>query len=525
MHPWRRFATLLVVSIFFSASATSTAWSLDPTGVLVLYNANSPEGTEIANYYAQVHPGVRLLGISGVGTGETITADAYLSTIRPQVQAALTSSTDVIVTTKGLPLRIQVTESAPTATWPNLPTYVDPYGQSHSILSWKSYSSLESELTAVDTIASWQMMGDQSFSIGGQFTTNPYYLSNASFSHAAFGSRLTARLDGFSTTDVIATIDRAQNAFVGPANSPSGPMHFIVDSDPAKNYGPTTASLVNNVLHPAGMPVTYDNTGAFVSSTDGPLMGYVSFGRNQSSTPPNYIVNGLNIEPADGAVFHTWESYNAYSFQPGGNVSGQGLVAEWLARGGTAGTGHVQEPGGSSSSVTNEDKMFQMLLQGKTWAEAVWSATRQLSYVNTLVGDPLMTWKTLLAGDVNRDGQVDFMDLAAIGSNWGSNSASGGYGWTNGDLNSDGRVDFSDLAIMGSTWGQTANWANGSAFTAGIDAAQLSLLFPATTDALIPEPSSLVLAAVAIGGLGFVARRRVRGRKAHACVARQFSRL
>ena len=42
----------------------------------VLYNVNSPEGTEIANYYAQVHPGVRLFGLSGVGTCLLYTSDA-----------------------------------------------------------------------------------------------------------------------------------------------------------------------------------------------------------------------------------------------------------------------------------------------------------------------------------------------------------------------------------------------------------------------------------------------------------------
>jgi hypothetical protein len=37
--------------------------------------------------------------------------------------------------------------------------------------------------------------------------------------------------------------------------------------------------------------------------------------------------------------------------------------------------------------------MFKMLLSGYTWAEAAWSSMQQLSYVNTVVGDPLMTWK------------------------------------------------------------------------------------------------------------------------------------
>lgn len=507
MHPWRRIAIFFLVA---TSAPWAALWALDPSGVLVLYNAASADGAAIANHYASVHPGARLLGITGLGTSETITATDYLNIIRPQVLPALTTPTDVIATTKGMPLRIQVTQSAPTAPWPQLPTYQDPYGETHSILSWKQYSSLESELTAIDTIASWEMMGDQSFTISGQFTANPYYLSNNSFSHAAYGTRLTARLDGFTASDAIAAIDRAQNAFVGPSNSPAGPMHFIVDTDPAKNYGPTPAALVNNVLTPAGLPVTYDNTSAFVSSTDGPLMGYVSYGRNQASTPPNYIISGLNITPADGAVFHTWESYNAYSFNQGGNYGSQGLVAEWLARGGTAGTGNVQEPGASPSSVTNEDKLFQMLLSGKTWAESVWSATRQLSYVNTLVGDPLMTWKTLLAGDVNMDGTVDFFDLAKVGSNWGNNAPGGGYSWTQGDLNSDGRVDFADLAIIGSSWGQTSSWATHSAMTGGIDAIQLAELLPPMPAEAVPEPSSITLAALAAASLSFVAARRRR---------------
>src|ERR1700681_3687569 len=80
--------------------------------VLVLYNTASSDGAQIANYYAQIHPGVQLLGINGVDpNSEDISADAYLSTIRPQVLSALTSTIDVIVTTKGLPLRINVQEA------------------------------------------------------------------------------------------------------------------------------------------------------------------------------------------------------------------------------------------------------------------------------------------------------------------------------------------------------------------------------------------------------------------------------
>src|SRR5262249_31515816 len=150
-------------------------------------------------------------------------------------------------------------------------SYTDPYGTNHLIIAWKPYSSLESELAKVDTISSWQMMGDQSYLISGHFTVNPYYGAAQAFSHANYDMRLTARLDGYSVSDVNAAVDRAQQAFVGPTNSPAGPFHFLVDNDPSKNYAPTMSNLVTGVLQPAGMPVTYDNTSAFVGTTTGPL--------------------------------------------------------------------------------------------------------------------------------------------------------------------------------------------------------------------------------------------------------------
>lgn len=373
-----------------AAGVTSTASSLTAANVLVLYNTASTAGTQIANYYAQVHPGVRLAGITGVDpNNENITADDYLSKIRPQVLAALTSETDVIVTTKGLPLRIQVTQAA----MPLFSTYVDPQGVTRPIYAWSVYSSLESELASVDTVSTWQMIGDQSRIIANHFSANPYYGATGSFSHETYGTRLTARLDGLTVADVIASIDRAQGAEIGPANSPTGPYFFIVDDDPTKNYGQSMNDLVTNVLTPGGYPVIFDNTSAFVATAPGPVIGYDSHGVHQASTPAEYLLNGLNVTLADGAVFQSWESYNAYSFNASNAHGNQGQIAEWLQIGGTVGVGHVEEPGASSSTVNNEDKLFRMLLDGYTFAEAAWSGNAQLSFVNTVVGDPLMTWQ------------------------------------------------------------------------------------------------------------------------------------
>jgi hypothetical protein len=129
----------LLVSAAFMFPGFAAA-ALSPSDVLVIYNADDADSIAIAEYYAQKRPGVRLLGLDGVTTAEEVSASYYLSTIRPQVQSALDETIDVIVTTKGLPLRIRVAQSNPL-------TYTDPFGTSRTVgaWSWKRYSSLELE--------------------------------------------------------------------------------------------------------------------------------------------------------------------------------------------------------------------------------------------------------------------------------------------------------------------------------------------------------------------------------------------
>ncbi len=242
--------------------------------------------------------------------------------------------------------------------------------------------------------------------------------------------------------------------------------------------------LVNNVLGPAGRPTVVNNTSSFLSTAPGPVIGYDGFGANKASTPVNYISSGLNITLANGAVFSSWESFNAASFTLGGNHDNQGLIADWLAKGGTAGLGNVAEPGANPNSVANEDLLFSMLLSGKTLAEAAWSSLRQLSFVNTVLGDPLMTWNQLLPGDVNADGRVDATNLSLLAAEWGQNVPAGGYGWTGGDTNGNGVVNLTDLALVGASWGKTSPWS-----TSGLSAPPVT--DPATSSQGVPEPASL----------------------------------
>lgn len=456
----------LAVAVFLVASSRG---ALTPTNVLVLYNQNSPDGVEVANYYAQVHPGVQLLGLAGVSTDEQVTADYYLNVIRPQILPALNSSINCIVTTKGLPLRINVTE-------PNPVTYTDPFGIPRTVLRswWKPYSSLESELTRIDQISTYQQMGDQTYFYGNPPSCNPYYNVTASFNYSDYGGmRLSARLDGFTTVQVKAAIDRAQQAVLLP--TPCS-QYLVMDDDP-NSVGQDRISNLKTVLDGRSQAYVYDNTDAAVTTVSRPIIGYISHGTNDGAggLEPGYIADQLNFTLANGAVFDTHESYNAITFRLPENQS-QGLVAEWLAIGGTAGIGHVQEPLSGTPYEANEDQMFRMLLDGRTWGEAAWSSLQQLSYVNTVIGDPLMVWRQVLSGDANCDGTVNTTDLTRLLNNYGKT----GKTWTDGDFNADGTVNQSDLTILLNNYNKTNRAA-----TVAVGGGALQMA--------VPEPSSIAM--------------------------------
>ena len=457
------------------------ARALDASNVLVIYNQASAEGAEIASYYAAARPGVSLLAIQNVPTGEVISASLYLSQIRQQVLGALNGNIDCIVTTKGLPLRID-----------------NPYDSSLGVPSyqWSRFSSLESELARIDTISSRALMGNQYMFWGGNpYAYNPYYQAMASgdghFDQQAYGTRLAARLDGFSVADVKGAIDRAKQAMQGPPG-----YGLALDDHP--NLTDLMGSLHNDLHDPNQPPEIYqaphqyENTTAHIAKDivledgkAGTAIGYVSHGvhagvQERYIRDPSYVY-GLDFPLAPGAVFHTWESYNAYTFAGDNSVASpksQGLVAQWIARGGTAGAGNVEEPTSTSQAgVTNENLMFEALLSGLSWAEAAWLATYQLSTVNTVVGDPLMQWKQWIPGDANADGQVNLADFSIFKIHYGEQVT-----WKEGDFNGDGVANLADMTILKANFGQTAGGAT------------------------VPEPGALAILSAA--SLALLARRR-----------------
>ena len=449
---------------------TNPADAINEDNVLVLYNIDSPDGVEIANYYAQAHPGVQTLGLTGISAvDEEISGADYLNVLRPQVLGALNDSIDVIVTTKGLPLHVDVDMANP-LTYPGwrgatigLPSMGDG--------DWFEYSSLESELMRIDTIDSLEEMGDQVYllsdSVLGPFwgsdhqANNPYYLSTTPFTHNDPSKvpddriRLSTRLDAFTVDDVKAMIDRSYLAVIDPPD-----RDFILDNDPNPGVvGGSVSSRIDQLsaaLAVRGVAHQYDDTNNAITQSSGRVLGYVSLGTNDSGTlQSDYIHNQLGFDIANGAVFHSYESWNARSFDPNW-TQGQALIAQWIEAGGTAALGQVWEGGDGPINVTNEDLFFQYMLDGYTFAEAFAYSTHMLSYVNTAIGDPLMRWIPRFAGDINLDQQVNSTDLTIFKVNYLQSG-----GWMQGDLNGDGMVTPGDLTILKLSFGQTNPFVNG----------------------------------------------------------------
>ena len=94
-----------------------------------------------------------------------------------------------------------------------------------------------------------------------------------------------------------------------------------------------------------------------------------------------------------------------------------------------------------------------------------------------------------LPGDANLNRTADFTDLGILLNNYNSTGFSGIAQWNAGDFNDDHAVNFTDLGILLNNYNQHAPLA--------------------AANASVPEPSTLLLAVVALCGVGYARRHRL----------------
>jgi uncharacterized protein (TIGR03790 family) len=356
-----RFCTcaLFVVAVMVAPGGKACAQtSYDDVAVIV--NANSPASQTIGNYFKARRdiPAKNIITVS-CSTAEEIDA-AEFNSFRTQVESYmqandLVNAINYIVTTKGVPLKINRGDTSST----NSPS-----------------ASVESELMCI--------LGSYANSIGGKGRAySPYYSKATHFSHAEQGIYLVTRLDAYSTKEVLDLIDRS-----GPSTQMSTSSKYVFDQDPAWNasaaYLNDYMSSAQTILAAKGKPVELNSDSVYVTSRE-TVAGYVSWGSNDHHAD-EFTTHALPLNSwAPGAIVETYVSTSGRSFDDPPSY-GQSLIADLIEEGVSGAKAYVYEPYSTSMAIASI--LFDRYTSGYNLAESYFMASRYVSWMDVVVGDP-----------------------------------------------------------------------------------------------------------------------------------------
>lgn len=351
---------IVILSVLLLSPVACVYGGGSARNVLVVENIHSPASIEIADHYAAAR-GIPYINRCRIrcSTSETVSRVEYetnvLAPIRRSLQnPAISDKIDYIVLTKGTPLRVE-------------------YGLSTGPLSVTSMLTCIGELDITSCFENPY----------GPLYWNP---NPTAFSHQTnfYGRHLylVTRLDGYTTSDVLAMIDRGLDA-----SSPSGPVMLdqkYLGANPAGSSLALNQRIgdANNWLMQNGIPTIFDDTSRFLSGGEN-LMGYFSWGSNDPSYSRAAYTSNMF---APGSIADSYVSSSGRTFFD--NPNGQSLVADLIAQGACGVCGHVSEP--YMAYVTYPDILFKMYMQGFTLAESFYAACPMLFWKSVVVGDPLM---------------------------------------------------------------------------------------------------------------------------------------
>jgi uncharacterized protein (TIGR03790 family) len=359
--------------------------------LLVVYNANDPDSGALARYYAgrRAIPPERVLAIS-CPTREEITRDEYDRTVRepilndlfahhwiergPQTAqvgdrtldllAATRNDIWAIVLLRGVPLKI--------ADAPN-----DERGMEPQVQLRTTAAAVDSELALLPVFG---------LPLGG-FVPNPFFDAHNTGEVRAgpeLATRLilVTRLDGPTVADVRRMIDgclAAENdRLAGTAVIDS---RGFTDVKSGYTEGDVWLRQARDRLAADGWPVLFDDRPETLSAAVPVdqvaiyLGWYTPNANGPWITPPNRFV--------PGAIAYHLHSFSAFTVRS----ATQNWVGPLIAHGADATMGNVYEP--YLGLTPHLDIFTRRLLDGDSFAEAAYASELGLSWMTTVVGDPL----------------------------------------------------------------------------------------------------------------------------------------
>jgi len=369
---------MLALGPSLTAAATREAMA-----TVVVFNRNDPDSKSLAEYYAgrRSIPAAQIVGLDCPAAEEISRADYDASMAIPLralfvkkgwwtlgrdargERKVTATKIRFLAIMRGVPLKIRSDPTIPPATFlPGLPAEITSVNE----------AAVDSELAT---------LGMPVPSVGGIFP-NPYFRRFTTILDNPIdaGFLLPARLDGPTTMIVRAMIDDSITAeqsglwgwgYVDARNIQSG--GYVEGDNWMRN--------LSVMMRTEGIPVIFDNNPA-TFPTGYPISdAAVYFGWYAES------VNGPFADPTfqfqRGAVAVHLHSFSASTIRS--------TTAQWcgplLARGAAATLGNVYEP--YLTLTANLDVFQDRLMSGLTLAESAYISQRALSWMGTVIGDPL----------------------------------------------------------------------------------------------------------------------------------------
>ena len=384
-----KFSTVLVILAVFLTAAPAddnvVRQTREADATLVIFNTRDPESRALAEYYAERRriPADQVVGLD-CPLEEEITRRQYTETIEQPLRAlfdrkewwsvrnALEGKREVtagrirfIALMRGMPLKIVTTIQPPNpdATPPPRPHTGDPI-RSHD------EAAVDSELSVLGAF------DNEYFGI----LQNPYFrrFSPILDSSVTSGLLLVSRLDAPTADTVRRMID---DTLLAERSGLFGWAYIDRRSIPESGYREGDEWLRNAAAEcwNHGIPVILDNNPAIFPAgfavTDAALYyGWYDWAAGGAMAAPQF---------APGAVAVHIHSFSARTLRdPNAN-----WAAPLVTRGAAATLGNVFEP--YLDLTPHLDVFNERLLQGFTLAESAYMSVKVLSWMTTVIGDPL----------------------------------------------------------------------------------------------------------------------------------------
>jgi uncharacterized protein (TIGR03790 family) len=357
--------------------------------LLVVFNRNEPESEALARHYAQVRgiPAERVIGLA-TSSLETISREEFNRTLRdpllalleqknwtPRITRTITfpggqaevrqangNQIWAIVLMRGIPLRI---DADPTVPGPE--SLAPPFRVNNA--------SVDSELALLTL---------QGHPIAG-FIPNPYYSENRTREFTAFHADqliLVTRLDGPSFADARRLVD---DAIATEALELGGRAVFDARGlrDPANGYtiGDEWIRQAEAHARAAGLTTVLDDAEPLFPETLpwDDIALYAGWYAGNATGP--FIRPDFRFRP--GAIAYHIHSFSAETIR----TPNRNWVGPLIAHGAAATMGCVYEP--YLRMTPHVGVFFRSLLDGVTFAEAAYQSQIALSWMTTVIGDPL----------------------------------------------------------------------------------------------------------------------------------------